>query len=192
MNCFNLANGGLIFTLVLLMPIAGFANLSQKSYSRVLFSELLKPLPVEDVPIPAEDVPAKPAKTKEPFNGGCLSESQIDTMINTLQEARNFAIKGALGEAVEKYNEFAGGLWDAVALDLDLKMKSPWTRDYINAKIIKIDNLLRGFSTAKVKRNKQLRPKFIREVTNLINAIKLSRLSCYKQHLSIKLGRPKT
>jgi hypothetical protein len=144
------------------------ATPSQKNDSEFLASEPLKPGEVKpDKPLPAEDV--KPKPTTRPVGNGCLSKSQILTMRDILQEARKTAIRGKLKEALDKFDEFAGGLWDEAAHGL--KIKSPKLHGDINARIKKIDDITRKFSITKTRQHKQLRIKFIKEVTNLINAI---------------------
>jgi hypothetical protein len=80
-------------------------------------SKLVKPSIAPDVPLPPADIVAKPAPAKSVAEQGGLSKSQIDTMKTTLDEAKKLADGGKLKEAVEKYNEFAGGSWDEAVKD---------------------------------------------------------------------------
>jgi hypothetical protein len=170
----NLANSGLLIGLTFLVPVSSFALPPQKNISGILASELLKPGEISpDKPLPAEDVPARPINETEPVDGGCLSRSQVRTMKTMLQNARNLATRGKLEDAMNSYNEFVGP-WDEVAQNL--KRKSPKTHADINARINKIDDIFKKFS--KTRQRKQLRSKFIKEVTNLINAIDQAGLGC--------------
>jgi hypothetical protein len=86
-------------------------------------SKLIKPSIAADKPLPEADVTAKPAPVKVEEQGG-LSKSQIDTMKTTLEEAKKLADGGKLKEAVDKYNEFAGGSWETASQDPKAKGNS--------------------------------------------------------------------
>jgi hypothetical protein len=111
-------------------------------------SQLVKPSIAPDVPLPSADVVAKPAPAKVVAEQGGLSKSQIDTMKTTLDEAKKLADGGKLKEAVEKYNEFAGGSWDEATKDPKAKGNSKF--DTIATAVKAADEAAKGTDAAKL------------------------------------------
>jgi hypothetical protein len=111
-------------------------------------SQLVKPSIAADVPLPAADIVSKPEPAKSVAEQGGLSKSQIDTMNNTLAEAKKLADGGKLKEAVEKYNEFAGGTWDTATQDPKAKGNSKF--EAIATAVKAADEAAKGTDAAKL------------------------------------------
>jgi hypothetical protein len=168
---YSLANSGLMIGLTLLLPITVFAAPLWEGNVAILESkppELGEVKP--DIPLPAEDVepkiPLDDVKVKPPLLHRQLSRSQVKSMTTMLQEAKTRAIKGNFSDGIGAFNEFAGGPWGEVSQEL--KIGSPKKYNDINARINKIDDIIRKKSKNNIR---PLRLKFIKEVTNLINAV---------------------
>jgi hypothetical protein len=159
---YSLANSGLTIGLTLLLPITVFAAPLWEGNVAILESkppELGEVKP--DIPLPADDVKVKP-----PLLHRQLSRSQVKSMTTMLQEAKTRAIKGDFSDGIGAFNEFAGWPWGEVSQEL--KIGSPKKYNDINARINKIDDIIRKKSKNNIR---PLRLKFIKEVTNLINAV---------------------
>jgi hypothetical protein len=161
---YSLANSGLMIGLIFLLPITGFAVPLRESNIEIVESKPLESGEVKpDIPLPADDVKAKP---DIPLPHRHLSQSQVKAMNTMLQEAKRRAIAGNLSDGIGAFDEFAGGLWEEAAKEL--KIGSPKKYNDINARINKIDDIIRKKSKNNIR---PLRLKFIKEVTNLINAV---------------------
>jgi hypothetical protein len=167
-NWHNLMNSSLLIGLTLFMPIYSSAIPLPTENIAILQSKPLRRGEVKpDKPLPTADV--KPTNKIIPsLSSNCLSQSQIVAMKTYLQEARNRAIKGRLVDAVETFNEFAGGPWEEAAKEF--KIKDPSKYNDINMFIRKIDDISALRNKPRTN-TKSLRLKFIKEVTNLINAV---------------------
>jgi hypothetical protein len=77
----------------------------------------------EDKPLPPKDIEPKavPDKPKPALIQGGLSESQMKTMKSALEEAKKEADAGKIDDAMNKYNEFAGGTWPEAEKELKTK-----------------------------------------------------------------------
>jgi hypothetical protein len=111
-------------------------------------SELIKPSIAPDVPLPSADIVAKPAPAKVVAEQGGLSKSQVDTMTITLAEAKKLADGGKTKEAIDKYNEFAGGSWDEAAKDPKAKGSAKF--DAIATAVKAADEAIKGTDAPKI------------------------------------------